>query len=524
MFHFNRPVSIAAEHQNIFVSIRDRGAIYRFSETGHFIQKIETGDLIRIRGLRCFRNLLYAVNQTDSTIMILNHELNLITKHDLSQLSPLLDSIDLDEDGTIYCTDYRNHCVYRVDDHGLITVLGKGIFKSPRGLRVFEDSLYVCDRDNDCIRKIDKHSQEVQTFLSHGRGDGYIRKPTDLEIVGDKIYVCDQDNYLIQIFRRDFKFLRQIGGKGTEAGTFDMANALCLFKNEILVSNRGCDRVDRLDPVSNDISLFILPEKKDGIFNRPSGVCIDRENKVYIADRHNNCIQIFSAYGQHVKTLKGDSEIGFNQPTAVELDSRGNLIIVDRENHRLVKFDGKKFGEIEILNGLKSPRDIAIDWADNLYVADTGNHRIIRINANLKEEEAICKDIRAKSLHMGSGMRLYASDFDQNKIFLFGNQTMTELTSVWNISHKFYKIRGICQFNNFLYVVDRDDESVLKFNADGNVERKIGGRGIAHGCFRHPVNIKIQNGKAYLVDRDNDRIEVFDLDLNYLSTIGYEIG
>ena len=520
MIHFNRPVSVAAGSDKIFVSIRDGGAIYIFSNSGQFEKKSILGVSDRIRGLRFFKGRLYAVIQSAGKVLIMDPNLNITGQHDLKVFSPSLDSVDADSEGTVYITDIRHHCIYRVHPDGSRDVLGKGALKSPRGIRARPEGIYVCDRDNDCIRLIDKITGTVRTFLSHGRGKGMVRKPTDLEFIGDEIYVCDQDNYLIQIFNKEFKYIDQIGGKGTAVGTFDMANSMCQQGGSVLISNRGCDRIDRVDTDTRKTQIFILPEMQAGIFRRPSGICINDQNTLYIADRHNNCIQIFDNQSRYRRTLAGNLMISLRQPTAIEVNNRGELIIVDRENNRLVIYDGEQYTPVEFQLGLNQPRDVAVDRHDNIYVADFGNRRVVRKSAGSGAEEVICSDMGAKGLYVSPDNDLYVTDFDRNKIFLLNNGKMTNLIPDLQDEPIFNKIRGVCCHRQHLFIVDRDAECVMKLKKGGGMARKIGGRGPEHGRFRHPVNIKIKNENAYVVDRDNDRIEVFDTDLNYLTTIG----
>jgi DNA-binding beta-propeller fold protein YncE len=520
VIHFNRPVSIGTDGESIFVTTRDWGRIYHFSAAGDLIKKIQLGENVRLRGIRLLNNQIYVVNQTVCRVMILDKQLTIRNYHDLSRFSPLLDSIDVDHDGTIFCTDQANHCIYKINSDGSVSVMAAGKLSSPRGIRVAGDYIYVCDRDNDRICRIHKNTLNIRTFLSWGRGNGRVRKPVDIEFYQGLFFVCDQDNYLVQIFDKDFQFVGQVGGKGTEPGTFDMANSLCRFKKYILVSNRGCDRIDLLDPEAFTVKSFILPQQKDGIFRRPSGICIGHKKKIYVADRHNNCIQIFDHMNRHVSTLRGDMNFSFNQPTAVELDSGQNLIIADRENHRILRHDGKSIHEIVVHTGLKSPRDVAVDRADNLYIADTGNQRVVVKSADGKTEKIIGEGICAKSIHISGQNQIIVADFDQNKFYLLKDDVKMDFFDFLGIQHKFKKVRGIFLFGKDIYIADRDDDRIYKFSIGGKLEKTIGGRGPEHGKFRHPAAVKVKDSVVYVVDRDNDRVELFDPNFNHMSTIG----
>ncbi len=46
--------------------------------------------------------------------------------------------------------------------------------------------------------------------------------------------------------------------------------------------------------------------KEDGQFNNPTGIDTDSAGRIYVADRYNNRVQIFSPDGKHLKTIKID--------------------------------------------------------------------------------------------------------------------------------------------------------------------------------------------------------------------------
>lgn len=64
---------------------------------------------------------------------------------------------------------------------------------------------------------------------------------------------------------------------------------------------------------------------------RPTGICIDDDQTVYIADVHNQRI-VAGEDG------KGQQANQLNDPRALSFDREGNLYVVDYENHRIQKF------------------------------------------------------------------------------------------------------------------------------------------------------------------------------------------
>jgi len=68
-----------------------------------------------------------------------------------------------------------------------------------------------------------------------------------------------------------------------------------------------------------------------------------------------------------------------------------------------------------------------------------------------------------------------------------------------------------------IYVSDADNNEIIKFDTSGNILKKIGGFGWGSSSFDLPADIFAYSLKIYSADKNNDRIQIFDKDLNYIS-------
>ncbi len=138
-------------------------------------------------------------------------------------------------------------------------------------------------------------------------------------------------------------------------------------------------------------------------FNTPSGIALDKQGNVYVADTGNHAIRKIAADGT-VSTLAGSGVAGFadgqgaqaqfNGPVGVAVDDAGVVYVADTYNDRIRKIapDGTVTtlagnGRPGFLDGagegaqFDTPCGIAVG-KDGIYIADTSNDAVRRINAD----------------------------------------------------------------------------------------------------------------------------------------------
>ena len=142
-------------------------------------------------------------------------------------------------------------------------------------------------------------------------------------------------------------------------------------------------------------------------FYNPSGVAVDGNGNVYVADTGNHVIRMITSAGA-VTTLAGlagnygavdgtNNAARFYHPMRVALDVGGNLYVADTYNHtiRKIRQDPRSgnwivstlagmaglSGSTDGANALfYNPLDLAVDGNGDVFVADAGNSAIREIN------------------------------------------------------------------------------------------------------------------------------------------------
>ena len=239
--------------------------------------------------------------------------------------------------------------VLKFDASGkLVKSFGAGMFVRPHGIHVDRDgNIWVADGEGpdgkDARRdgkghQVFKFSPDGKVLMALGKpgvaGDGpdTFNMPSAVLIApsGD-IFVADghggNSNARVLKFSQDGRLIKTWGKKGTAPGEFDTPHSLAMdSRGRLFVGDRGNNRIQIFDQNGT-----FLDEWKQ--FGRPSGVFIDRNDTLYVADHQSDQktnpgfrkgIAIGSARDGKVTTVIPDPDPEGSQE-GVAADSTGNI-------------------------------------------------------------------------------------------------------------------------------------------------------------------------------------------------------
>lgn len=266
------------------------------------------------------------------------------------------------------------------------------------------DRVFVFNRGEQPMLVFDRDG----TFLTSW-GQGEFARPHGLTIgPDDSLYCTDDLDHTVKKYSPDGKRLLTLGTSGKPSNTgatsidyrtirnagppfyFPTNVALAADGSMYIADGYGNARIHKFSPEGKLLFSWGEPGGNPGQFHVPHGIAIDSDGRVFVADRENSRIQIFSPEGEYLEARNGIA-----RPCQVTFDKAGNLYVAelgykagmwpgtsppspDATGGRVSIFDpaGKLIsqwggGENPTAPGdFFAPHDIRIDSRGDLYVAE----------------------------------------------------------------------------------------------------------------------------------------------------------
>ena len=187
-----------------------------------------------------------------------------------------------------------------------------GEFVWPTGIALdSQGQVYVTDEWLNRISIFTKDGKFVRKWGKPGSGDGELHGPAGLAISNDgTIFLVDSRNHRVQKFTLDGRYLGQFGSFGSGPGQFNFPGALPWTRTARCTWPTGATTASRSSrPMGSGWPPSGSSGKGIGQFNRPSGVAVDKDGEIYVADRQNDRLQILAPDGRFIAALTGDHQL-----------------------------------------------------------------------------------------------------------------------------------------------------------------------------------------------------------------------
>ena len=238
----------------------------------------------------------------------------------------------------IYIADLGNSRIQVVSFAGnFLKRFGQGILKSPYGIAVTEENVFVTDSNLHALLQFRKKDCKLMKRTgTEGEGDGQLYYPHGLCIDSNgDMYVADCFNNRVSVFSKELEFLNCLG-------TQQLKNP-----HDVKVTQ---DSVVVLDRSPNCLHFFsrrgellrsFLTQGEDGMVYGPEFFCLDIAGNILVTDHYLHCIKVFSPSGQLIHTIgkRGHGRGELFCPYGICVTQSGTIFVLsDNPNFCLQSF------------------------------------------------------------------------------------------------------------------------------------------------------------------------------------------
>ncbi len=408
---------------------------------------------------------------------------------------------------------------------------GKGQLNAPRDAATDDKgNIYVADYANNRIAKFSPTGAWIKAWGTEGGQNGQFRRPYGVDVdVQNNVWVADNTNHRIQEFTSGGTYIRQMGSNGSGPGQFFQLRRVAVAPNVVNPDVYGADlwgnKIERFHYSGGTYhyaQTYAGVPATDDKFNEPTGVAVDANN-IFVADSVNQRMQRFSASGVwqlHFGHRGWGTDLsGLNWPRdiAIEKTDPSKVWVTDTKNGRMLEFTrdgvptGRTFGTQGTALGQFRRVSAVAATSTGVVVADTLNNRIQLWNTVGTPTLVWSADgfQTPKDVAVSGGV-VYVADTSHERIVKL---SLADGSSLGTIGvGKLHSCEGVAlDAGGNIWVADTAANRLVEFSPAGAVLQTFGSLGTAHGQFDAPGHLEVFDGKLYVMDMFNDRLEVFTL-------------
>ena len=431
--------------------------------------------------------------------------------------------IAVDSAGVLYVTDSNNQTIRTISASGVVTTIGGSVglagyadgignaarFNLPTGISFDPTTatLYLADYRNDTIRKGVSTSSGPGTAPppitgTPSTGNGLLSHPEGITADSSNyIYVADTANNCIKRIGGDGT-VTVFAGKEGSAGDTDGTGTAALFRgptgitidgsNNLYVSDTGNATIRKI--TSAAVVTTIAGSKgtrgsQDGLgtaatFQSPSGLAIDSNGYLYVADSVSNTIRRLNTVDIAAITTT---------PTSPAIPSFTVTTFAGKPG---VQGDADGVGSNARFN---NPTGLTLDGSGYLFIADTNSSTIRRMNvADITDGLTPATVVTpAATVTTFAGSAGISGSYDGVGSYALFNGP-----------------KGLTASSSYIYVADTENNLIRIITSGGVVSTVAGISGIAAyrdganntALFDHPKGIKATSFGLFVADTGNSAI------------------
>jgi DNA-binding beta-propeller fold protein YncE len=266
-----------------------------------------------------------------------------------------------DSQDRVYVFNRSEHPLIVYDRDGkFLTSWGEGVFTRPHGITITADDIvWLADDTDHTVRKCTLEGEILQTLgtlnqpsdsgytggnlTSIARGAGPFNRPTRLSVApnGD-LYVSDgYGNARVHRFTGSGEYVQSWGEPGDGPGEFHLPHSVWVHTDgRVFVCDRENDRIQIFSPTGEHLTTWTN-------VTRPGDLYIDKDNRVYVGEMswnkgeqslaarpwpetRSSKLSVRDLDGNVISSWGGDDPCaadGMSSPHGIWVDSRGDIYV-----------------------------------------------------------------------------------------------------------------------------------------------------------------------------------------------------
>ena len=185
---------------------------------------------------------------------------------------------------------------------------------------------------------------------------------------------------------------------------------------------------------------------------------------------------------------------------------------------------------VRVVTGLYQPYGIAYNSREEMIVSEWGGHRVSIFDIRGKKirtfgsrGDSPDQMIEPAGIAVDDMDNIYVSSQDKLQKFTSSGEQIKCVGGKGGKEGEFKDPRGVTLYDNQVHVCDRDNHRIQVFDLDLNFVRSIGSRGKGIGEFDAPYDVKFDTaGNMYVAEFDNSRVQVLDSSGHFIRAFGEE--
>jgi sugar lactone lactonase YvrE len=262
------------------------------------------------------------------------------------------------------------------------------------------------------------------------------------------------------------------------------------------------------------------------LLRRPSGVGVDSQGNIHVADTGKHRVVVFDDNGQFVTLYgeTGDAPLQLQDPIDVAVAPTGRSFVIDKTSSKMVIYDDGVPVDAVIFTD-EAPTSVTIA-DDELLVTTESGVVVGDLDGNfqtgyVKRGKEPGSFDRPAGVAVGEDGTLYLADSLNYRVQAISSEGVPlwqygepippgEAIMFEDESRKFGLPASIAiGENGLLYVVDGTNSEIVVLDTTGEYQETWGNVGHDDGFFYYPEGIDYWDGKLVIADKFNDRVQVF---------------